>query len=231
MIGLEAKDESSVEKRVTGSHTLVQIRNPSSFSSSMSNLPNLDLVTKSELQQIIDSTDPNRSFQDWMVLKSTQKQTVFRTAPNPSQILTNLCIVFTGELKAYTREQAQCLVRYLGGRTTQVPSGLTDFVVMGTHPGPSKLKRAQKYKTKVIREDEFHKLVQTKIPVILNTVSILPHNLPLGFDGPNPTKDNVLASIQSILYTRIISIVCNSDQDNGKIYELDKETRLVNIVD
>ncbi len=75
--------------------------------------------------------------------------------------LKNKSFVFTGELSSMTREEAQSLVRKLGGRPSSSVSKNTDYVVVGAAPG-SKYEKAKKLGVKIISEEEFLRLVKTK---------------------------------------------------------------------
>ncbi|MFH0947409.1 MAG: NAD-dependent DNA ligase LigA [Elusimicrobiota bacterium] len=67
--------------------------------------------------------------------------------------------VFTGELKNFSRTDAEAKVRELGGNDASSVSQKTDFVVAGDNPG-SKYKKAQKLGVKTISEDEFLKMIK-----------------------------------------------------------------------
>ncbi len=69
-----------------------------------------------------------------------------------------LTFVFTGELQSYTREQAEALVRELGGRTASSVSKATTYVVAGPGAG-SKLQKAQQLGVPILDEMEFLKMV------------------------------------------------------------------------
>jgi DNA ligase (NAD+) len=68
-------------------------------------------------------------------------------------------IVFTGELRNYSRQQAEDLVRSLGGKSPSAVSKNTDFVVAGENPG-SKYDQAVKLGVKIINEDEFREIIE-----------------------------------------------------------------------
>lgn len=70
------------------------------------------------------------------------------------QLLAGKTVVFTGELQAYTRSQAEKTVRALGGNPTSSISAKTDLVVVGKEPG-SKYEKAKKLGVKVLTEKEF----------------------------------------------------------------------------
>ncbi|MCM8771201.1 MAG: NAD-dependent DNA ligase LigA [Candidatus Omnitrophica bacterium] len=72
--------------------------------------------------------------------------------------LTDKSVVFTGELKGFTRSQAEQLVRQMGGMTSSSVSKNTDFVVVGENPG-AKYEKAKKLGIKIIDEKEFSRLI------------------------------------------------------------------------
>ena len=76
-----------------------------------------------------------------------------------SQLLKGLSIIFTGELKNHSREEAQDLVRKLGGHPVSSLSKETDYVVAGENPG-SKYDKAKKLGVKIINEEQFIKLIK-----------------------------------------------------------------------
>ncbi len=65
--------------------------------------------------------------------------------------------VFTGTLEELSREEAERLVRLLGGRASSTVSAKTSYLVAGAEAG-SKLAKAEKLGVKVISEKEFRKL-------------------------------------------------------------------------
>jgi DNA ligase (NAD+) len=69
-------------------------------------------------------------------------------------------LVFTGELRSYTRAEAKRLVEARGGRVTASVSRSTSYVVAGEDAG-SKLDQARKLGVPVLTEDEFKALVST----------------------------------------------------------------------
>jgi DNA ligase (NAD+) len=72
--------------------------------------------------------------------------------------LTGKTVVFTGELKNFSRDEAEGLVRQLGGNASSSVSKNTDFVIIGENPG-SKYEKAKKLGIKIINEKEFSAIV------------------------------------------------------------------------
>ena len=67
--------------------------------------------------------------------------------------------VFTGTLSRLKREEAEELVRKLGGEATGSVSRRTSFVVVGENPG-SKFDKARELNVKTINEEEFLKMLK-----------------------------------------------------------------------
>ena len=76
-----------------------------------------------------------------------------------SSLLTGKTLVFTGELKDFTRSQAEHLVRELGGNAASSISESTDFLVAGEDPG-SKYNKAKNLGVKVIDEEKFKEMIK-----------------------------------------------------------------------
>ncbi|KAM0677439.1 DNA replication factor C complex subunit Rfc1 [Binucleata daphniae] len=78
---------------------------------------------------------------------------------NDEMPLAGKTFVFTGEMNM-DREVAKSKVVMLGGRVTTQPSSKTDYMVIGTEPGPSKMTKAKELKIKIINEDKFVEMIQ-----------------------------------------------------------------------
>jgi len=68
-------------------------------------------------------------------------------------------LVLTGGLDSMTRDEAEEAVRLQGGRATGSVSRETDYLVVGSDPGATKLRDAEKHGTRRIGEKELRKLV------------------------------------------------------------------------
>jgi DNA ligase (NAD+) len=80
------------------------------------------------------------------------------TWPTVKSAITDKIFIFTGELEASTRGEAQKMVEDLGGKWVSAISKNIDFVVVGNAPG-SKFDKAKKMGLKIINEKEFRKIV------------------------------------------------------------------------
>lgn len=80
------------------------------------------------------------------------------------QYLKGKTFIFTGELKKYTRNEAESTIKRLGGKTTSNVSKDVTFVVVGAHPG-SKYEKAKKLNLTILNEDKFEEILQRQTEV------------------------------------------------------------------
>ncbi len=76
-----------------------------------------------------------------------------------SDAFAGLTFVFTGALQRFTREEAEALVRELGGKASGSVSRQTSYVVVGASPG-SKYQKALQLGVPVLTEEEFLRMVE-----------------------------------------------------------------------
>jgi len=77
-----------------------------------------------------------------------------KTARVADSAVNGKTFVVTGTLSRFSREEAEDIIKKLGGRAAGSVSGKTDYVVAGESPG-SKLAKARELGVKVITEEEF----------------------------------------------------------------------------
>ncbi len=68
--------------------------------------------------------------------------------------------VLTGSLEIITREEAKEKIRLLGGKVSESVSKKTDYLVEGREPGFNKIKKTKKLGVKIIKEQEFLKIIK-----------------------------------------------------------------------
>ncbi|MBN2161040.1 MAG: NAD-dependent DNA ligase LigA [Spirochaetes bacterium] len=104
--------------------------------------------------------EANRRLIDDMIASGlvVEEETVERPADSA---VSGKTFVVTGTLSRFSRQEAEALIKNLGGRAAGSVSGKTDYVVAGDSPG-SKLDKASKLGIKVLTEDEFIALTGEK---------------------------------------------------------------------
>jgi len=76
-----------------------------------------------------------------------------------SQVLKGIKFVVSGTLKGYSRRDIEDTIKRYGGRILSSISGGTDFLILGENPG-SKYKKAKELKVKIIREEDFNRMIK-----------------------------------------------------------------------
>jgi NAD-dependent DNA ligase len=74
--------------------------------------------------------------------------------------LSGLSFVVTGTLSRWSRNEAEGLIKSLGGAVGSSVTRKTDYLVVGEGRPGSKLQKAQEYGTKILGEEEFLQLVR-----------------------------------------------------------------------
>lgn len=76
-------------------------------------------------------------------------------------IFTGKTFVITGTLANYSREEASEIVTNMGGKVTSSVSSKTDFLICGENAG-SKLTKAEKLGVKILKDEEFMKMIKSE---------------------------------------------------------------------
>ena len=96
----------------------------------------------------------------WKKLEDAGLNLEEKVASVKKSALTGKLVVFTGELKDFSRKQSENIVREMGGNASSSVSQNTDFLVAGENPG-SKYEKAKKLGIKIIAEKEFSRLIKS----------------------------------------------------------------------
>lgn len=69
-------------------------------------------------------------------------------------------IVISGTFKKWSRDEIKDIIEQNGGKNTSSVSKKTSYLLAGEDPGPEKIKKAKELGVKIIREEEFEKLLK-----------------------------------------------------------------------
>ena len=128
----------------------------------------LKKVSQEELEKISDiGPEVSKSIYNWFhskknlkLIDNLQKSGIQILSPGEfSKRLKGKTFILTGTLKGMTRQEAEKKIRALGGKPKSSVSKETDFLVVGKNPG-SKFEKAKKLGVKILKEDEFLKLIK-----------------------------------------------------------------------
>jgi len=122
-----------------------------------------DLVSVQEIgpkiaESIVDFFEEEKNLGVIERLKRAGVRMEQDTASPGSRSLEGLSFVFTGSLTLFKRNEAEGIVKSMGGKASSSVSKKTDYVVAGENPG-SKYDKAKALGVKIITEDEFKRLV------------------------------------------------------------------------
>ncbi|MBT8196220.1 MAG: NAD-dependent DNA ligase LigA [Bacteroidia bacterium] len=76
-----------------------------------------------------------------------------------SSKLENMSFVVSGVFDNYSRTELKSIIEQNGGKNVSALSSKTSFLIAGNEAGPSKLTKAEKFKIKVISENDFAKMI------------------------------------------------------------------------
>ncbi len=82
-----------------------------------------------------------------------------RKEKKASNVLEGIKFVVSGALKGYSRSEIEDAIKRHGGRVSSAVSSRTDFLILGEEPG-SKYKLAKELKVKIIREEDFNRMIK-----------------------------------------------------------------------
>lgn len=91
-------------------------------------------------------------------LETAGVQVVFPEERSGGRLWQGKTFVLTGELSAFTRDDAKAMIKERGGSVSSSVSQKTDYVVVGENPG-SKYADARRLGVSILNEDEFKKLL------------------------------------------------------------------------
>ncbi len=134
----------------------------------------LDELQEADRQRLLDIPDVGATvadaIADWFankpnrqLIRALQKQGIDPKSAQPrGQRLRGKTLVITGTLDRMTRDEAQQAIRRQGGRASSSVSGSTDYLVVGSDPGDTKLQHADEHDVARLDEDGFLGLVGEK---------------------------------------------------------------------
>ncbi len=122
-------------------------------------IPGIGLKTAIEVREFFNKPKNIELMEEFKALGVNPVQEVERI----SDVLKGKTLVLTGTLRNMTRDEAQELIKSMGGKPSSSVSKNTSYVIAGENPG-SKLDKAQDLGVIILTEDEFLEMIKTNSP-------------------------------------------------------------------
>lgn len=102
----------------------------------------------------------NRQIVERLRAHGLQMEVSEEVLANRSERLKGLTFVISGTFTQHSRDEYKAMIEQHGGKNTGSVSGKTSYILAGENMGPAKLEKAAKLGVRIIREDEFLKMIE-----------------------------------------------------------------------
>ena len=102
----------------------------------------------------------NRQIVERLRAHGLQMEVSEEVLANRSERLKGLTFVISGTFTQHSRDEYKAMIGQHGGKNTGSVSGKTSYILAGENMGPAKLEKAAKLGVRIIREDEFLKMIE-----------------------------------------------------------------------
>lgn len=102
----------------------------------------------------------NRQIVERLRAHGLQMEVSEEVLANRSERLKGLTFVISGTFTQHSRDEYKAMIEQHGGKNTGSVSGKTSYILAGENMGPAKLEKAAKLGVRIIREDEFLKMIK-----------------------------------------------------------------------
>lgn len=108
------------------------------------------------------SEPKNQAFVQRLKEAGLQMQISEEQANAQSNLLQGQSVVISGVFKHHSRDEYKAIIEQHGGRNVGSISAKTSFILAGENMGPSKLEKANKLGIRIMNEDEFLEMLESK---------------------------------------------------------------------
>lgn len=117
-----------------------------------------DRIAQSVVAYFLDAE--NRQIVERLRAHGLQMEVSEEVLANRSERLKGLTFVISGTFTQHSRDEYKAMIEQHGGKNTGSVSGKTSYILAGENMGPAKLEKAAKLGVRIIREDEFLKMIE-----------------------------------------------------------------------
>lgn len=156
-LGIRYVGETVAKRLASSFHSIDRL-----MEASFEQLVDVDEIGDRIAQSVVAyfSVAENRQIVERLRAHGLQMEVSEEVLANRSERLKGLTFVISGTFTQHSRDEYKALIEQHGGKNTGSVSGKTSYILAGENMGPAKLEKAAKLGVRIIREDEFLKMIE-----------------------------------------------------------------------
>lgn len=156
-LGIRFVGETVAQKLALAFHDIDNLAN-----ASMEQLTSVEEIGERIAQSVVEyfSNPKSRDFVNRLKLQNLQFSLSEDAMALKTDKLKGITIVISGTFELHSRDEYKAMILQNGGKNSGSVSKSTDFILAGDNMGPAKLEKAEKLGVKIIKENEFLKMIE-----------------------------------------------------------------------
>lgn len=156
-LGIRYVGETVAKRLASSFHSIDRL-----MEASFEQLVDVDEIGDRIAQSVVAyfSDAENRQIVERLRAHDLQMEVSEEVLANRSERLKGLTFVISGTFTQHSRDEYKAMIEQHGGKNTGSVSGKTSYILAGENMGPAKLEKAAKLGVRIIREDEFLKMIE-----------------------------------------------------------------------
>lgn len=156
-LGIRYVGETVAKRLASSFHSIDRL-----MEASFEQLVDVDEIGDRIAQSVVAyfSDAENRQIVERLRAHGLQMEVPEEVLANRSERLKGLTFVISGTFTQHSRDEYKAMIEQHGGKNTGSVSGKTSYILAGENMGPAKLEKAAKLGVRIIREDEFLKMIE-----------------------------------------------------------------------
>ena len=156
-LGIRYVGETVAKRLASSFHSIDRL-----MEASFEQLVDVDEIGDRIAQSVVAyfSDAENRQIVERLRAQGLQMEVSEEVLANRSERLKGLTFVISGTFTQHSRDEYKVMIEQHGGKNTGSVSGKTSYILAGENMGPAKLEKAAKLGVRIIREDEFLKMIE-----------------------------------------------------------------------
>ena len=156
-LGIRYVGETVAKRLASSFHSIDRL-----MEASFEQLVDVDEIGDRIAQSVVAyfSDAENRQIVERLRAQGLQMEVSEEVLANRSERLKGLTFVISGIFTQHSRDEYKAMIEQHGGKNTGSVSGKTSYILAGENMGPAKLEKAAKLGVRIIREDEFLKMIE-----------------------------------------------------------------------